>query len=155
MGGGTCKTNKKKQGGGGSKIVNFEWTYFLKLFIIRNIKTAVKNLLKSEFFSAIFMFLIVKSFRKWLEVKKHIFLHLYSWYSFEFFELNSSIFLWHMMRQYSKNLKAEVHWKHCHTFKMELCVNIVHDWKPLINYFYKKLQGYMFYRVLNTSRWGT
>ena len=103
-GGSTWKTNRYKQGGGGSKIGNSEWTYLLKPFTIRNIKTAVKNLLKSEFFSAIFMFLIVESFRKWVEVKKHIFLYLRYWYSFEFFELNSNIFLWHTMRQYSKNI---------------------------------------------------
>ena len=129
------KRTETNKGEGGAKIGNFEQTYFFNA-----------PLLKSDIFTAVFMFLMVKSFKKWLEMKKHFFLHMCYWYSFEtFFLLNSNTFLWHIMHQYSKNFCQQwklgqfvfcrgrvVYSKHCHTIKMELSVSIVHDWEPLI-----------------------
>ena len=68
------KRTETNKGEGGAKIGNFEQTYFFNA-----------PLLKSEIFTAVFMFLMVKSFKKWLEMKKHFFLHMCYWYSFETF----------------------------------------------------------------------
>ena len=51
----------------------FTSSHFLKLFTIRNIKTAEKNSLFSKFFTAVFMFLIMKSFKKYVHSKFTIF----------------------------------------------------------------------------------